>query len=1129
MEWSARRGAEGSMMTESQKSERGGAKAEGKHEGKAEAKGPASQMLINYVPGEECRVAIVEDGKLEELHVERFSQASHVGSIYVGRVVNVEQAIQAAFVDFGMPENGFLHVTDLHPKYFPGEGDETTERVGFKTPRRERPPIQHALRRGDEVIVQVLKEGVGTKGPTVTSYLSIPGRFLVMMPGMDRVGVSRKVEDEEQRRKMREILDQLDLPEGFGFILRTAGFSRTKAELKRDLAYLMRLWKDMDRRLKTGGKPRLLYSESDLLVRSLRDLLSNEINEVVIDHDAAMRRAARFMKIVAPRTTTKLLHYPGTAPVFHAFGIEKQISLIHAREVPLPSGGRLVIDQTEALVAIDVNSGKSRDSRDSETNAYQTNLEAVDEICRQLRLRDMGGIVVNDLIDMRESRHRKDIENRVRDRLKRDRAKTTIGTISEFGILEMTRQRMRPSHESVHFTDCPMCRGRGMLQKPESVSADALRDLAAILDATRVSKVEMVVAPRVAGELLSNKRAMLGRIERRYGKHVDVRVSETVPADRVSFYAYDSQGADIDVGNLPQPRRPKDLVPWADLEPSAGEGGEGTEWTAADDGAGEPEDVVEDLPTHPIEIDDDEEYLGPVGTAPRGAAPVSAGSGAGKGAGTGQSGGRGGTQASSQGGEGEAGAAGEGGEGGGRRRRRRRRRGRGGQGGAGGDGAAEGAPGAAVGSGGAPGRANAGPGADGAARDVGDEGGGGDDGVDGEGGEGSEGPDGGGPRGEMRPPRLGPDGQPLPDGEGGGRRRRRRRRRGRGGQGGQGEQAGQGGQNVQGGQSVQPGQMNQGGHSAQAQQQVPSGGGRSGPRPDDRGRRGAPSDGGRPRLDASPETGGDWGDDGPIRIKPLNGTGLSAAGAMPGRDVDGSATGDDASGERADATVMPTMPTTPAAPLASAVTDELEAEAMADRAAMARSAPVPTSKPAGRGNAARAEAVARVAAAPDDGADGDADDGGDDGDGSDAGGGGAAGEGGEGGEAGDGTKRRRRRRRRRGRGGAGAAGGAGGEAGGDKPAGDAPSAALTPVQPSAPRAQTPPKAPVERAPRAESPRPDGGRTAREARPAPAPPAREVKPVAVTPPVAAAPKPRTLYGAVRRKLTPAELNKRPKPE
>jgi ribonuclease E len=547
----------------------------------------SAEMLINYVPGEECRVAIVQEGKLEELHVERFANASRVGNIYVGKVMNVEPAIQAAFVDFGVGDNGFLHVSDLHPRYFPGEDQETTERVGIKTPRRERPPIQAALRRGDEVIVQVLKEGVGTKGPTLTSYLSVPGRFLVMMPYMDKVGVSRKVEDEDERRKMREILDQLDLPDGFGFILRTAGMDRGKMELKRDLAYLQRLWKDMRNRLEAGGKPRLLYSESDLLVRALRDMLGSEVARVVVDDAHAVQRAARVLRIVSPRATTKLAHFADKAPMFHAFGIEQQISLMHAREVPLPSGGRLVIDQTEALVAIDVNSGKSRESRDSETNAFQTNLEAADEICRQLRLRDMGGIVVNDLIDMRDPKHRREVQKRFEDRLKRDRAKSTVLPISEFGILEMTRQRMRPSHESVHFSDCPTCRGRGVLQKPDSVTTDALRELGTILEHEKVHKVEMVVAPRIAGDLLSTKRRALLRVEHTHGKHVEVRVSEQVPIDRVSFYAYDDQGADIDLTQAAKPRPPKNLVEFVqtpapdDAEASrAGDADGGDSWVA---------------------------------------------------------------------------------------------------------------------------------------------------------------------------------------------------------------------------------------------------------------------------------------------------------------------------------------------------------------------------------------------------------------------------------------------------------------------------------------------------------------------------------------------------------------------
>lgn len=563
----------------------------------------SKKMVINYVPGEECRVAVMENDRLEEFHAERMDSASHVGNIYIGKVVNVEPAIQAAFVDFGLPANGFLHVTDLHPRYFPGEDQETTERVGKKTPRRERPPIQACLRRGQEVAVQVIKEGVGTKGPTVTSYLSIPGRFLVMMPQMDRVGVSRKVEDEDVRRKMREILDQLDLPEGFGFILRTAGMDRTKLELKRDLAYLSRLWKDMEKRWKQGNKPRLLYSESDLLVRTLRDTLTSDMDEIVIDNEAALNRAARFLKIVAPRTGTKLVRYTGKAPIFHVLGIEKQIQTIHAREVPLPGGGRLVIDEAEALVAIDVNSGKMRDAKDAETTAYRTNVEAVDEICRQLRLRDVGGVIVNDLIDMRQAKHRREIEARFKENLKRDRARWTTAPISEFGILEMTRQRMRGSHESQHFADCPVCRGRGLVQRPDSVAADALRELAAILDTEAVARAELVVSPRIAGELLSGKRRALSRLERSLGKHVDVRVSDAIPIDRVSFYAYDALGNDVDVTRLSHRRaRPDELQVFelpADAEPNWAE--------LADDTVEEIEEPVEEvveLPLHPIEMDE---------------------------------------------------------------------------------------------------------------------------------------------------------------------------------------------------------------------------------------------------------------------------------------------------------------------------------------------------------------------------------------------------------------------------------------------------------------------------------------------------------------------------------------------
>jgi len=510
---------------------------------------PNEIMVVNDSPGEECRIAILQDGHLEELFTERAATATNVGNIYKGKVVNVEPAIQAAFIDYGQGANGFLHISDLHPKHFPGE--ERTERVGKKIPRRDRPPIQAALRRGDEILVQVLKEGIGTKGPTLTSYLSIPGRLIVMMPDMDRVGVSRKVEDEAQRREMRDILDSLNLPEGFGFILRTAGFGKTKIELKRDSAYLLRLWKLMEKRIKGIGAPCELYTESDLLIRSVRDILRPSIKAIIVDSESAFDRVSMFLRVAAPRSAPTVMRYRRAAPIFHAFDVERQIELIHAREVPLPSGGRLVIDQTEALVAIDVNSGRSRSARDSETNAYETNIEATNEICRQLRLRDLGGLIVNDLIDMRSPKHRREIEELFESNLKNDRAKATALKISEFGIVEMTRQRMRPSIRMAHYMPCPHCNGHGEIRVPEYVASDAMRHVGYLLQYDRVSRVEMACSPRVASVLLSTKRRELVRMEDASGKRVDVRVSDAIAIDRVDYYAYDDRNADIEIAHLP--------------------------------------------------------------------------------------------------------------------------------------------------------------------------------------------------------------------------------------------------------------------------------------------------------------------------------------------------------------------------------------------------------------------------------------------------------------------------------------------------------------------------------------------------------------------------------------------------
>lgn len=503
-------------------------------------------MLINYVPGEECRIALVENGRLEELYQERASSELHVGNIYKGRVSNVEPSIQAAFIDFGLERNGFLHVSDLHPMYFPGKLREEFESVGNKTPRRERPPIQKCLKRGDEVLVQVIREGIGTKGPTLTSYLSIPGRFIVMMPQMQRLGVSRKIEDEDLRRSMRQTLDELNPPKGFGFILRTAGIDRTKSELKRDLAYLQRLWKAIEARRETVVVGEL-YEESDLIIRTIRDVSDAGIERIIVDHPEGARRARDFLAVASPRAASNVVIYNDSIPLFHRYDIEPQIENVNTRTLLTPSGIHLVFDSTEALVAIDVNSGKNRQAKDSETNAYKVNLEAADEIARQLRLRDLGGVVVIDFIDMIAAKHRRAVEQQFRKNMKKDRARTRIGAISQFGMMEMTRQRMRPPVDKSLHQDCPHCQGAGQVKRAESVLLDVMRRLALIMNRKNVAVVTLTVSPTVAFQLLNNKRRQLVDFETHYGKSILVRVNDGGSLDYLELTAQDQRGNLVDV------------------------------------------------------------------------------------------------------------------------------------------------------------------------------------------------------------------------------------------------------------------------------------------------------------------------------------------------------------------------------------------------------------------------------------------------------------------------------------------------------------------------------------------------------------------------------------------------------
>ncbi len=539
------------------------------------------EMLINVAQPEECRIAIVEDGSLEELYIERTSQDNYVGNIYKGKVVNLEPSIQAAFVDFGVGRNGFLHISDVEPQYYRQGGfdpdkpinggghhtpadidvgdedgdivpDEDRPRSRQRPPRpgarpRIKPPIQDILRRGDEVLVQVIKEGMGTKGPTLSTYISIPGRYLVLMPALGRVGVSRKIEDDDVRRKLRDVMLELNPPKGLGFIVRTAGIDRTKRELSRDLAYLLRLWKVIVRRIKKYPAPIDIYEESDMIIRTIRDIFTGDVNSIYIDEPSAYERAKEFLQIVMPRYVNRLQLYEGKEPLFHKYNLDREISLIHQRKVPLRQGGSIVIDQTEALVAIDVNSGNFRADDSAEETAYQMNLLAAREIARQLRLRDLGGVVVNDFIDMRKEKHRRNVERALRDAVKRDRARTKILRTSPFGLIEMTRQRIRPSLKRSVYKDCPGCSGSGVVKTAESMAIEVVRLLILATQSADVAKVTVSVADDVATYLNNKKRRELSRLEDENSLSVQIFGLEEVSPEYLLIECHDAQGREVKI------------------------------------------------------------------------------------------------------------------------------------------------------------------------------------------------------------------------------------------------------------------------------------------------------------------------------------------------------------------------------------------------------------------------------------------------------------------------------------------------------------------------------------------------------------------------------------------------------
>jgi ribonuclease E len=419
---------------------------------------------------------------------------------------------------------------------------------------RDKPLIQDVFKRGQEVLVRVIKEGLGTKGPTLSTYLSIPGRYLVIMPHITGIRVSRKIEDDEHRRRMREIFSELKPPRGLGFILRTAAVDKNRKELQRDLAYLSRLWQVMVKRIQKVKAPAEIYQESDMITRTIRDNFTADIDTVWIDDPAAFERAREFCEIVMPRYASRLKLYEGKEPLFHNFGIEQELHKIQQRKVPLPFGGSIVIEQTEAMVAIDVNSGNFRADRlDAEETAYQMNLQAAREIARQLRLRDLTGIIVNDFIDMRGEAHRRGVERVFGDALMRDRARSKILKTSAFGLIEMTRQRTRQSLKRSVYQDCPHCHGMAQVKTCESMSLEVVRLLQLAACREGVTHIEVRVAPAVADYLLNKKRREIAKLEEG-GALVHIQGTPGVPAELLEFQCLDKNNNEVRV--LPQEAPP---------------------------------------------------------------------------------------------------------------------------------------------------------------------------------------------------------------------------------------------------------------------------------------------------------------------------------------------------------------------------------------------------------------------------------------------------------------------------------------------------------------------------------------------------------------------------------------------
>ena len=475
------------------------------------------KMLINVMHPEEARVAIVQDGLLMELNIEISGKEQTKGNIYKGVVLRVEPGLQAAFVDIGQKKPGFIQMGDLHPDFWQWRDDVP------ESDRKRRPRIQDVLRRGQELIVQVEKDARDMKGSALTSYLSLPGRYMVLMPGDDAAGISRKIEDNSIRKELKALVADLQVPEGYGYIVRTEAVGRTVDELKKDLEYLVGVHERIQQQASQIKGAAEIYHDAGVILRTLRDYFSDDIDEVLVDDKAAFQQAIEFFRELMPGYEKLVKLHKEKRPIFSKYQLEEQIDQLYEKRVPLPSGGSLIIEPTEALVSIDVNSGKSSGERGIEDTAFKTNQEAAAEVARQLRLRDLGGLVVIDFIDMRENKHNKEVERTLKDALKMDKARVNLGRISQFGMMEMSRQRIAKNINDAIHLECPHCEGRGRVKSVEAMALSFLRKVHAAAAKGQVGEVRGGLPLEVAYFLLNRKKRELAQIENDYEIVVTVK------------------------------------------------------------------------------------------------------------------------------------------------------------------------------------------------------------------------------------------------------------------------------------------------------------------------------------------------------------------------------------------------------------------------------------------------------------------------------------------------------------------------------------------------------------------------------------------------------------------------------